>query len=124
MTFPGAVAAGCKRNPEVLSDYRFAPAQIGIQASAAEQLLNVRNALVAWPFEVFQLQTRIFDGVKYFLGAFAGSPLRLEVWQDAIDLAEVHAVAAGVGAAVLGVFDLAAGNGFIHDFRQLADLIV
>ena len=61
------------------------------------------DALEPRPLAVLDHQAAAAIRVVELLGAAARVPLRLELRQQAMDLAEVHAVAARVGAPVLGV---------------------
>src|SRR4029453_10557743 len=56
--------------------------------------------------------------------ACGGTPLEPELGEGARELAEVDAVAAGIGVAATGVLDPARGRRFLHDLRESADLVV
>src|SRR6185312_712154 len=103
---------------------RSAPAQIGAEPPTAEQLLKMCDALITGSFEVFQPQLGDPQSIVQLLGTFAGVPSRLEFRKQPVDLAEVDAIAAGVGAAALSVLDQASRDRLSHDLRQVADLIV
>src|SRR5262249_368583 len=117
---------GTRRSEGISSGHhhRFTPAQIGTKPSAAEQRLKGGDAFVAGPCEVLQPQAGIPESIVQLLGTFARVPLRLEFRQQPVDLAEVHAITAGIRAAILRVLDPASGNRLSHNLRQVPDLVI
>src|SRR5271154_673904 len=61
---------------------------------------NVVNSLVTRPFKILELQIRILAGFVKFLRAQPQIPFRLEIRQGALDLAEIHAIAARIRPAI------------------------
>src|SRR5579862_974688 len=83
---------------------RRAPAQIFIKQLGSHEALDVVDALELRAFEILESKIGLAAGVVEFLGAAADVPLRFEGGHFALDLAEVDAIAALVGAAGGGVF--------------------
>jgi len=84
----------------------------------------VVDALVSFAFKIFDTQAYSPVGVIEFASATARVPLRLESWEGFRDAAEIRPVTAFVGTRIGGEFDGAARNGFLHDLRQVANLII
>ena len=90
-----------KGRPATLAD---APSQGGIHPPGGDELLQVVEAPEVRPLNILEGDRLLgVDGVK-LLHAAASVPLRLEVGDEALDLAEVHPVRARIRASVLGVF--------------------
>src|SRR5262249_7043118 len=100
------------------------PAEVRVQPPRCEEPLNVVDALVTRALKILEAQTHFLVGVVQLLRAAASIPLRLERWQRFRYAAEVRAVAALVGPRISGKLDRAAGDGFLDDLSQVADLVV
>src|SRR5262245_36463461 len=91
------------------------PAESCVDAPARDQLYQVVDALEAWPFAIVDDQARHAIGFIELLGAAASAPLRLELGQCALDLAEIDAIAARIRSPVFGVVDARAGDDILDD---------
>src|SRR5215471_8023222 len=72
------------------------PAKRRVHAPAREQLLQVVDTLEARSFAIVDDQTSDAIGLVELLRAAPGVPLRLELGQSAINLAEIDPVAPGI----------------------------
>src|SRR5713101_1993166 len=100
------------------------PAQRRIHSARGQKPLQVVDPLEAGPLVVLQGEAGASVGGVELLGAAAGIPLRLELGQQATDLAEIHAVTPRVRSTVLRIVDARAGDDFANDLGQLTDPIV
>src|SRR5437870_8488585 len=107
-----------------LTMLRGPPTQGGVHLAGGEQVLQMVDALEARPLAVLEHHSGATVGGVEFLRSPAGIPLRLEIREHAVDLAEVHPVAPRVGSPVLRVLDARAGDDLLDDPGQLADPIV
>src|SRR6266851_1097471 len=100
------------------------PAQVRAQVALGQQSLELIDAAVPGPFEVFEPESDRVVSLVQLPRALARVPLRLKRRQDAEDFREIGAVVALVGSRPLGERDLAAGDRLLHDLGDLADTIV
>src|SRR3989449_11102217 len=70
----------------------LAPSQPGVHPARGDQVLQVVDPLESWPLAVLEHQTGAPVGGVEFFRAPPRVPLRLELGQEALDLAEVHPI--------------------------------
>src|SRR2546425_3876531 len=73
------------------------PAEGRVEAIRGQQLLQVIDAFEPRTFTVLQREAGGFVGRVQLLGAPPGRPSRLEIGQQAMDLAEIHSITARIG---------------------------
>src|SRR2546425_2093493 len=82
------------------------------------------DALIARPLEVLDLQSSLLVGLVEFARAAPGIPFRPKRWKRLCNTAEIRPVATLVRPRVGGKFDATAGHGFLHNFREVANLVI
>src|SRR5713101_5256066 len=100
------------------------PSQRCVQPASAEQILDVVNSFVTDAFEVFDAQADLLVGIEEFFCAPADVPFGLEFRQHSLYAAEIHSIAALVGACIAGKINFAVGHNLFHDSRDIANLII
>src|ERR1700730_10246367 len=98
--------------------------QIRIEYAFTNQRPDVTDALVAWPLEFLQRQSRRSVGFVELLGAHAGVPLRFELWQIATDFLEANPVRAFCRPGIRREFERASGYNLGYDLGQITNAIV
>ena len=80
--------------------------------------------LEPWPLEIVEYETGAAVGSIELFHAPPAVPLRLELGQEALDLAEVHPIRPRVRATVLGILDARSGDDLLDDLGQLTNAVV
>jgi len=98
--------------------------QVLPEHALGQQLADVADALVAWPFELREQQVRVPVCPVQLLRAAARVVLRLECGQDTLDLFEAHSIGSRISARRRGDLDLAVRNHLGDDRCDIADAII
>src|SRR5690349_19374056 len=82
------------------------------------------DTLIFRSFKLIEFDITCFVSLIQFLCPFTRIPLRFEFREQALDLAEIHAVRALIRSCILGIFNLAAWYGLFNYIGKLSNAIV
>src|SRR4029453_19515993 len=100
------------------------PTKRRIHAAARYQLLQVVDTFEARPLAIVDDQSGDPIGLVELFRAAASIPLRFELGQPPMDLAEIDPIAAGIRSSVRGVLDARARDHLLNDLAQFANPLV
>src|ERR671925_2438187 len=103
---------------------RGPPTEARVEFLRGHEVLEVVDALEARSLTILEPHAGSSIRAIQLFGALSRRPLRLELGQEPLDLAEIHPIAARVRTAVRGVLDTRARNDVMHDVGELANAIV
>src|SRR2546425_11281799 len=104
-------SSSCPAQKLQVAMLRGSPAQRGgIHLARGYQVLDVVDPLEPRPLAILEHETDAAVGGIELLGAAPRVPLRLELGQEAPDLAEVYPIGPGARTTVLRILDARAGD--------------